>query len=254
MAIFERFSSKKEEDERDDMIREIKQIYQEERLPIDEAKLRKIRSETPKIQFLTCQNKCPMILHTGDSVPRNCPYCGQTLRLFEKLQKENFQKNTYRKEIAAYAHFSFAFDNFHSGKLDVALSSLTRAIQLKPDFVDAYHNRSEVLIAKGDLAKAIEDCNHVIRLNPKDADAYLNRGSAKAQLGNFEEGVEDTTKALSLGFTGSTAFYNRGMCLVQLGQLKEASLDLDKFLELVPSDPRAEGAKKMMNLFDKFSD
>ena len=87
MSIFKRFFSEKKDSEQGDMIREIKQIYQEEHLPIDEAKLRRTCSET-KIELLKCHNKCPMIINVGVSTPRDCPYCGQTLQLLKKLQKE----------------------------------------------------------------------------------------------------------------------------------------------------------------------
>ena len=79
-------------------------------------------------------------------------------------------------ELTARAWFSVAY---LISDEDVAsqISSYDRAIQLKPDFSEAYCNRG---IAKGRLERyedAIADFDKAIQLNPDMAEAYRNRGN-----------------------------------------------------------------------------
>ena len=70
----------------------------------------------------------------------------------------------------------FARGNFfiQNKKFDRAISDYTKAIDLNPQFVLAYHNRSAAHELKGDLKKAIVDMEQCVKLNPENSD-YLSR-------------------------------------------------------------------------------
>ena len=53
-------------------------------------------------------------------------------------------------------------------KLDRAIEDYTKAIELNPNYTDAYYNRSLVYNYKGDLDRALNDLNRAIQLNPND--------------------------------------------------------------------------------------
>ena len=77
------------------------------------------------------------------------------------------------------------------GKYQDAIEDYNKAIELKPDYVDAYYNRG---IAKANLGKfqeAIEDCNKVIELMPDCAIVYLLRGVANLELHNYIKAIKD---------------------------------------------------------------
>ena len=51
----------------------------------------------------------------------------------------------------------------------LALKDYDKAIELQPDFYDAYNNRGVVKSDLGDYADAISDYDKVIELSPKDS-------------------------------------------------------------------------------------
>ena len=53
-----------------------------------------------------------------------------------------------------------------------ALSDLSKAIKLLPDYFSAFRNRCNVLIDQNKLEDAEFDCKKMIELNPNDGEPY----------------------------------------------------------------------------------
>lgn len=76
---------------------------------------------------------------------------------------------------------------------------LDKVVELVPDFVYAYYNRGNVLVAMKDYRSALDDYDRALELDPKLADAYYNRGLTHIFLGNNRQGIQDLSKAGELG-------------------------------------------------------
>ena len=63
------------------------------------------------------------------------------------------------------------------------IADFDRAIELKPDYADAYTSRGFTKFIQGNYYGAIADYSQTIALNPDYVDAYINRGFAKSELG-----------------------------------------------------------------------
>ncbi|WP_418006836.1 tetratricopeptide repeat protein [Nostoc piscinale] len=68
----------------------------------------------------------------------------------------------------------------NQNKLDAAIAAYEKAIQLNPNFANAYLRLGTTLTLQGQnkLEAAVAAYEKAIQLNPNDADAYYNLGNA----------------------------------------------------------------------------
>ena len=74
----------------------------------------------------------------------------------------------------------------------------SKAIEIKPDFMDAYINRGLVNNELQDYENSIKDYNRAIELDSKCALAYNNRGYTKFKQKDYEGALKDYNKAILL--------------------------------------------------------
>lgn len=85
-------------------------------------------------------------------------------------------EETVENELTAEEWFDRGLDSIDPPEKE---RFYTKAIDLKPDYADAYINRASARQAQGDTAGAIDDYTEVITLKPDFALAYNNRGIAR---------------------------------------------------------------------------
>jgi len=124
------------------------------------------------------------------------------------------------------------------GKLQEAVESFDKVIQLKPDYA-AYSNRGNVLKELGQLEEAVESYGSAIQLKPDFAEAYSNCAVALQKLGQFTEAKKSSDEAIQLKPDFAEAYYNRGAALQELGQFTEAKKSCDRAIQLKPDFPEA---------------
>ena len=86
----------------------------------------------------------------------------------------------------------------------------TQAINLRPNFLEAFFNRGGVYINMHKYDHAIEDFDKAIELNPNRADTYYNRGLAYYSKDEVEHAIADYNKAIELKPDLAEAYNNRG--------------------------------------------
>ena len=111
---------------------------------------------------------------------------------------------------------------------------IDKAIQLKPDYADAYYNRGNALKALEQFDAAIASYDKAIQLKPDYADAYSNRGLALKELEQFDAAIASYDKAIQLKPDLAEAYYNRGNALQDLKQFDAAIASYDKAIQLKP--------------------
>jgi tetratricopeptide (TPR) repeat protein len=73
----------------------------------------------------------------------------------------------------------------------------------------AYYNRAEIYNIEKDYRAAIADYTKAIELEPQFAEAYFNRGIARLSIGETREGLDDLRKAGELGVVQSYSIIKR---------------------------------------------
>ena len=114
------------------------------------------------------------------------------------------------------------------------MENYNEAIELKPDFAEAYNNRGGAYRNKGESDLAIKDYNEAVRLRPDYAEAYNNRGGAYRSKGEFDLAMENYNKAIELKPDYAEACYNRGNVYSEKGEFDLAIKDYNKAIELKP--------------------
>src|SRR2546430_3450082 len=66
--------------------------------------------------------------------------------------------------------------DFDRGDFGQAIANYSRAIELRPEFAEAYNNRAYAYMTIQDYADAIPDLNAAIRIRPDYVNALMNRG------------------------------------------------------------------------------
>ena len=131
-------------------------------------------------------------------------------------------------------------ENFEQAKADY-----NKAIEINPEYGNAYNNRGNIKAEEADYKGAIKDYSRAIQLNSQFVEAYCNRGIAKENLGNHSEALEDFDKAIELNPEYIDGYLRRGILKQDLGDYAGAIRDFDRVIEIEPeSKDRIIGYKE----------
>ena len=187
-------------------------------------------------QMVQTEQACRGLLQTYPQSLVVINLLGASLQGQGKLQEavESFDKVIQLKPDYAAAYCNRGAVLKELGQLEKAVENYNQAIQLQPDLAETYSNRGILLQELEQLVEAVESFNRAIQLKPDYAEAYNNRGNVLKELGQLEEAAGDYTRAIQLKPDYAEAYSNRGLALQGLEQLAEAVENYDKAIQLKP--------------------
>jgi tetratricopeptide (TPR) repeat protein len=103
-----------------------------------------------------------------------------------------------RNAADAPAHKNNADELRRKGENEQAVAEYDTAIELDPNYQEAYYNRGLAHQNKRDYDLSIADFNRAVRLNPQDALAFYSRGISFHYKGAFARAAEDYRTAFKL--------------------------------------------------------
>ena len=89
-----------------------------------------------------------------------------------------------------------------------AIQNYNTAIDLNPDYANAYYNRGNAYADKGDLDTAIQNFSIAAELKPDQVGTYYNRGIMWLHEQEWEKAKADLTEAQDKGFDIAAQFHN----------------------------------------------
>ena len=119
-------------------------------------------------------------------------------------------------------------------KPDQAMALYQRAVQIKPDFVDALNNLGNILVAKGKHEEAYEIFTKAIEYQPDLAKPYNNRGNVNRLMQRYDEALIDLNRGIELKPDYWSIYYNRGITYLQIGNHTKAIDDFSTAISLEP--------------------
>ena len=90
-----------------------------------------------------------------------------------------------------------------------ALNDINRAIQMNPQEILYYAEKSSLEIRVGMYEQAIQTADECIKLDSNNSDGYLFKGLAQCLKGDKAEGIKNLTKAKDLGDTQADALIEK---------------------------------------------
>ena len=122
------------------------------------------------------------------------------------------------------------------GDLSKAISDYTKALDIKPDYLNALNNRGVAYVEAGDYDKAIRDFNEGLKHGALQGKVNANLGIALALKGNHPKAVEEFEKAVGMHSMDAKSFLTMGESLENMGE-KERALKAYKQALNLNSDP-----------------
>lgn len=78
--------------------------------------------------------------------------------------------------VTAQDYFTQGNYQYDLGNCDAAIAAFTRALELDPSFAEAFNNRAFTFMVKKDYKNALPDLDRAIQLRPNYVNALMNRG------------------------------------------------------------------------------
>jgi curved DNA-binding protein CbpA len=108
----------------------------------------------------------------------------------------------------------------------MAISEFTRAIDLNPQYLDAYLGRAQVRFSVADDRGTVEDCRHILSLKTDVVHAQYLLGRAYHRLGDVRSAIEGYSQAIVLVKDYAKAYYNRGLAHLEINEQRLGVQDL----------------------------
>jgi type IV pilus assembly protein PilF len=125
---------------------------------------------------------------------------------------------------------------YQQGKLEIALDEFNRAVEIDPNFGQAYNGLGLVYSALGEDAKADASFKKSIQVQPSSSESHNNYGSFLCARKRYDESIPEFLAAVKnpLYTTPNLAYANAGICSVRKNDTKNAEIYLNKALQIEP--------------------
>ncbi len=133
--------------------------------------------------------------------------------------------------------------------LDGAIASFSKAVQIKPDYVEAHNNLGLAFQSRGRFEEAIASFRKALEIQPDFVEAHNNLGAALKYQGRLDEAIASLGKALQIRPDHAEAHNNLGAALQDQGRLEEAIASFSKALQIKPDF--VEAHSNLCGLFEK---
>ena len=121
------------------------------------------------------------------------------------------------------------------GKLDQALASTLKSLEINPDNPDAYKNLGGIYKDLGKLDQAVASTRKSLEINPNNSITHMNLGVIYQDLGKLDQAIASILKSLEINSTNPTANVNLGNIYCKLKDYANAVKYYTNAYHLKPS-------------------
>lgn len=121
------------------------------------------------------------------------------------------------------------------GDFNKAIEEFKKAIELNPNYADAYHNLANTYQGIGQTDLAIENYKKAIEINPNLWQSWQNLAAIYFEQQKFELAKENMEKAIKANPENANLYLNLGIIYLKLENEQEAQKYFQKAIELNPT-------------------
>lgn len=121
-------------------------------------------------------------------------------------------------------------------KTEEAKKEFERALELKPDYLDAKIQLALILEAEGNSGEAITKLKEIVGQNPYNVEAIFQLGRVYYNNNQTDEAIDQFEKALQIFPNHSNSLYALGLAYQKKGLTGKALEQFEKVLELNPGN------------------
>ena len=156
---------------------------------------------------------------------------------------ENTPRNpTDIADLKVQTHYNLGLAYYHDGKIEKAITAYEKAIQLEPNFADAYGGLGVIYWRTGDFDAAIRHCQKAIKIAPENIEFHQNLTQIYWQKGMYDRAAIGYRIILELNPSDENALHHLGIILLSKQAYDEAVSCFQKVLQTDPDNALTHGA------------
>jgi tetratricopeptide (TPR) repeat protein len=156
-------------------------------------------------------------------------------------------------------YYNIAFSESQKKDYDKAEAAYKKAVEIKPDYAEAYSGLANVYNATRKFDQAAAASAKAMELSGSgaaaggggNADAMFNQGVILWNAGKIAEAKKQFESAIAANPNHAESHYQLGMALVNEGNLAGATAEFETYLKLAPTGPNAATAKGILGSLKK---
>ena len=156
---------------------------------------------------------------------------------------ESTARNTTEiADLKVQSHYNLGLACYHDGKTGQAITAYQTAIQLEPNFADAYGGLGIIYWRSGDIDVAIRHCQKAIKIAPENIEFHKNLTQIYWQKGMYDRAAIGYRIILELNPSDENALHHLGIILLSKQEYDEAVSCFQKVLQINPDNMLTHGA------------
>ena len=180
-----------------------------------------------------------MILTINTVKSNNATDLYQKGQTFLELKRYNDALDAYNRAVELKPEYTEAWIGQANTLLELkryqdALEAYDKAIQLQQGYKDAWNGRGKALDNMQRYEEAIASFDSAIKIQPNNLESWNERGNVQIKLQQYSEAITSFDKAVKIQPNNSLAWYKRGIALHNLRRYQEAVESYDKAVEHKP--------------------
>jgi len=163
---------------------------------------------------------------------------------FYELQRYEDALSSYQKAIEIQPEYAQAWNGqakvlYELNSYQEALLAYDKAIQIEPDYQDSWSGRGFVLNKLQRFQEAISSFDKALKLESEAPKVWYGKGEALSNLKRYDEAIKSYDKAIELEAEYEQAWYNKAWALYSLRRYQDALSTYEKVLQLNPNNELA---------------